>query len=251
MSISLDLNGGSSGVNSTTSYTEQASAGALFASATIASPGTGRTVHSISLQIAGVQSTESLSLSSVPSGLTYTWNQATGVLTLSSAGADPSDAIWQTALRNVVYSNTSDTPPVSRAITVTASDDQGSTGAATDTVNITAVNDAPVIDLNGALSGSSAILSYVENGPLAVIAPSAGVTDVELVGLQRWLAPCVVHPEWHQLRSTGDRHGRCRIPFRQHCSCERHVGRQCQVAPMAPISSLVSIAARPRRASLS
>ena len=101
------------------------------------------------------------------------------ILTISSAGADPSDAIWQSALRNVVYSNTSDTPPASRAITVTASDDQGSTGTATDTVNITAVNDAPVIDLNGAVSGTSATLSYVENGPLAAIAPSASVTDVD------------------------------------------------------------------------
>src|SRR5262249_32801826 len=120
-----------------------------------------------------------LSLSSVPAGLTFSWNQATGVLTVLSSGADPTDAIWQSALRNVVYVNSSDTPPASRSITVSASDDQGSLGTATAAVAITTINDAPTVDLNGAGTGTSTALTYTENAAPTAIAGLASISDVD------------------------------------------------------------------------
>ena len=41
------------------------------------------------------------------------------------------------------------------------------------------VNDAPVVDLNGAATGTSTTVSYTENDALSVIAPSAIVTDID------------------------------------------------------------------------
>ncbi|WP_294356828.1 VCBS domain-containing protein [uncultured Sphingomonas sp.] len=47
------------------------------------------------------------------------------------------------------------------------------------TITVTAVNDAPVVDLNGAGAGTSAALAYTENQVATAIAPGATVTDVD------------------------------------------------------------------------
>ncbi|BCH07959.1 hypothetical protein MesoLj131c_22170 [Mesorhizobium sp. 131-3-5] len=60
-------------------------------------------------------------------------------------------------------------------------DNQGGVSSSTGsiTINVTAVNDAPVVDLNGAASGTSASLNYSPGGAAAKIAPSATVTDID------------------------------------------------------------------------
>ncbi|MFZ9822510.1 MAG: tandem-95 repeat protein [Gemmataceae bacterium] len=74
-----------------------------------------------------------------------TYNSATGALTLTSTGATATLAQWQAALRSVTYTNTSDTPDTtSRIISFVVNDGTVNSTAATVTVNITAVNDAPV-----------------------------------------------------------------------------------------------------------
>ena len=45
------------------------------------------------------------------------------------------------------------------------------------TYNVTAVNDAPLVDLNGAGAGTGGALAYAENAPLTAIAPGAVVGD--------------------------------------------------------------------------
>ena len=47
------------------------------------------------------------------------------------------------------------------------------------TVNVTAVNDAPTLDLNGAGSGVNNIVSYVENDASTLLAPAAMLGDVD------------------------------------------------------------------------
>ena len=61
----------------------------------------------------------------------------------------------------------------------TVSDGTAVSNAATVTVNVAAINDAPVLDLNGAGAGLSGSLAYVENQGLAAIAPLATVSDVD------------------------------------------------------------------------
>lgn len=107
------------------------------------------------------------------------FSYSAGVLTLT--GTNASDATWQSILRHIVYNNTSDTPSeLARTVTVFAIDNNsGSSLTRTDTINVVQVNDAPVVDLNGATTGSTTV-NYTENDAPMVIAPSAIVTDIEL-----------------------------------------------------------------------
>ncbi|MDP1850469.1 MAG: Ig-like domain-containing protein, partial [Solirubrobacteraceae bacterium] len=84
-------------------------------------------------------------------GITGSYNDATGVMTLTGPA---SPASFQTALRAVTYENVSNDPnPPSRQLTFVASDGSLPSAPATRTINITAVNDAPVVT---ASAGSAA-----------------------------------------------------------------------------------------------
>ncbi|MFT3857957.1 MAG: cadherin domain-containing protein [Aquabacterium sp.] len=102
---------------------------------------------------------ESLAATTTGTNITASYNSATGVLSLT--GTDTA-ANYQTVLRTITYSNSSDNPTTtSRTITVVAADPYGGSGtAATCTMAITAVNDAPVITSNG--GGASASVSVAE-----------------------------------------------------------------------------------------
>ncbi len=85
--------------------------------------------------------------SSATSGnIAGSYNAGTGVLTLSSAGGTATLAQWQAALRSVAYRNSSDAPTTAaRTISFVVSDGSQNSNAATRTLNVQAVNDAPVI----------------------------------------------------------------------------------------------------------
>ena len=79
-------------------------------------------------------------------GITGNYNSGTGVLTLTGTSTV---ANYQTALRSVTYTNSSDNPTASRTITFTASDGISVPGSATRGIAITAVNDAPINTVPG------------------------------------------------------------------------------------------------------
>jgi hypothetical protein len=119
------------------------------------------------------------------------YDPATGVLSLSSSGASATLAQWQAALRAVTYVNTSDAPGVA-VRTVSFSIDDGSAGSAasTQSVTVTAVNDAPVVSASGgttsfaaaAVTVDSAVsVSDADNATLAAatVAISAGFQAAE------------------------------------------------------------------------
>ena len=58
-----------------------------------------------------------------------------------------------------------------------------STDSDTINVTVTAVNDAPAVDLNGAGGGTGVTLGYTENGAATAIAPAATVTDIDSTDL--------------------------------------------------------------------
>ncbi|WP_270090706.1 autotransporter-associated beta strand repeat-containing protein [Sphingobacterium sp. SYP-B4668] len=73
------------------------------------------------------------------------YNNATGVLTLSSVGSSATLAQWQAALRAVKYNNTSQNPSTAaRTMSFKVHDGGLESVAATKTVSVIAVNDAPV-----------------------------------------------------------------------------------------------------------
>ncbi|MFC3197672.1 Ig-like domain-containing protein [Parapedobacter deserti] len=76
------------------------------------------------------------------------YNAGIGSLTLTSAGATATLVQWQAALRAVAYSNTSATPnTAARTVSFTVSDGVDNSAPATRTVNVVAVNTAPVVTL--------------------------------------------------------------------------------------------------------
>ncbi|HIK14585.1 MAG TPA: tandem-95 repeat protein, partial [Leptolyngbyaceae cyanobacterium M33_DOE_097] len=81
----------------------------------------------------------------LPTGITGAFNPANGTFVLTGTNANP--ALFQTALRQVTYRNTSENPStVSRLLTVTVNDGGAisNTVSASRTLSVVAVNDAPV-----------------------------------------------------------------------------------------------------------
>ncbi|WP_211346573.1 beta strand repeat-containing protein, partial [Panacagrimonas perspica] len=114
-------------------------------------------------------------------GITGNYVAATGVLTLTGPATT---ANYLTALQSITFSSTSDDPTVNgtatgRTISWTVTDaNSDAAGAATSTtqtstINVTAVNDAPVL---GGLGGS---VGYTENAAGVVIDNSITLTDAD------------------------------------------------------------------------
>lgn len=96
-----------------------------------------------------------------------------GVLTLTSSGGTATLAEWQAALRAVTYSNTSDNPDTTaRSVDFTVTDGTDSSNTLTNTINITATNDAPVLTTAGNIN-------YAENDPATAIDTGITVSDAD------------------------------------------------------------------------
>lgn len=73
------------------------------------------------------------------------YNAATGVLSLSSAGGTATAAQWQAALRSVTYSNSSEAPnTATRAISITVNDGSTDSNTVVRSVAVSSTNDTPV-----------------------------------------------------------------------------------------------------------
>ena len=93
-------------------------------------------------------------------GITGSYNSTTGVLSLTGAATV---ANYQTALRSITYTNSSDNPnTTTRTIGFSVNDGAATSNFPTRNVTITAVNDAPVI------TTTNAALSYIQNGITAI-----------------------------------------------------------------------------------
>ena len=231
MAIStLDLNGNTTGTDATTTFNEQ-NAIQLFSNATIASTGgTAGRVDSITLTLQGATATENLALDatglSTATANGVSFNYSAGVLTLT--GTNTSDAAWQSILRHIVYNNTNDTPNgPTRTVMVSAIDNNsGSSLTRTDTINVIPVNDAPVVDLNGAATGTSTTVNYTENDALSVIAPSAIVTDIDSTDFNGGSLRVAIYSKRHECRSIVDQGRRNCFDVGKYRQRQRHGNRQ-------------------------
>ena len=212
MSIArLDLNGFPLpiGTSFTTSFTEQTSV-LLFPSALVAStysailPAAGCDRVTIS----GLQADDTLSLNATAqaaataAGITLV-DSGGGIWTLQRGATAVADAVWTTILQGLQYNNTSDTP-TGRTLTVTAFDDYSlavvPSMQATDTISVTAVNDAPVTDLNGAPAGTDNTADFTEQTAV-LIAPSATILDVDSANLTSLTATLTARPDGDAVES--------------------------------------------------
>ncbi|MBF0151854.1 MAG: DUF4347 domain-containing protein, partial [Magnetococcales bacterium] len=113
------------------------------------------------------------------SGITGSWDSATGTMTLTGSATK---AQYQTALRSVSYQNTNTARPsvANRTVTFTITDgnSDGSGGgalnaSATRTIAITAINDAPILSTTGAA------LSVTEGDAPTAMDPGLTLSDID------------------------------------------------------------------------
>ncbi|MHC1945960.1 cadherin domain-containing protein [Bradyrhizobium sp. UFLA06-06] len=103
-------------------------------------------------------------------GITGSFNAATGTLTLTGSS---SVANYQAALASVTYINTSDNPSgLARTVTITTNDGTLDSSPVTDTINVTPVNDPPVVT-------AGHTLNYTENQAATAFDPAIIVSDVD------------------------------------------------------------------------
>ncbi|MGI4937387.1 MAG: beta strand repeat-containing protein [Janthinobacterium lividum] len=96
--------------------------------------------------------------------ITHTYDPATGIMLLSSAGATATTAEWQAALRSVAYSSTSNNPGTNdRTIGFAVTDGSLQSAVASKVIAVTGIDEAPVVNT------STGTTAYAENGaPLAI-----------------------------------------------------------------------------------
>lgn len=124
----------------------------------------------------GLQSTEDLlQLQGSFGNIQASYDVNTGTLTLTSANATATLALWQAALRAVQYSNISETPDASdRVIQFIIQDSAGASSAtATRTVTVAAVNDTPLVA--AALEDQS----VDQDSPFLFAVPASSFTDAD------------------------------------------------------------------------
>ncbi|MFN6448022.1 MAG: FG-GAP-like repeat-containing protein [Nostoc sp. DedSLP05] len=98
-----------------------------------------------------------------------------GVLTLTGSATV---AQYQTALRSITYQNTSDNPSTtSRTISFIVNDGSLNSTTTTRNINLTAVNDAPVV------TATNTPLAYTENDPAKAIDSGLTATDIDSTNL--------------------------------------------------------------------
>jgi lysophospholipase L1-like esterase len=178
----FDLDSTTSGSNGAASYSEGTAAVRLAQSATVSATGN---FNGQTLTISGLLAEDQIGFASgvTVSGSSILVSDITiGTFTGGTGGSNlvftfNSNATAgrvQTLIRNLTFLDNSEFPTVNQTLTF----DLAGT-VRTEAVTVTPVNDAPVIDLNGAASGTAVTLAYTENQPLKVIAPSATVGDID------------------------------------------------------------------------
>ena len=200
-----DLNAAGAGQDVTTAFTEQTpvliapvgtltdvdSANLTSLLVTLTARPDGNAVESLSLNAAATAA-------AAGAGLTVSYTAGTGVLSITGSATT---AVYQTILQGVLYNDTSDAPTTSnRSITVVANDGAVNSATQTVTITVTAVNDAPVADLNAAGAGQDVTTAFTEQTPV-LIAPVGTLTDVDSANLTSLLVTLTARPDGNAVES--------------------------------------------------
>lgn len=170
----VDLNGAAAGTNATATFTEDAGAVSLCPNATLTDDGSIITALLLSMTPHPEGMDEVLSAVAL-AGMAVTYNRGDGEMLINGTA---SAAVYQQVLRTLTYVNLSNTPtPTTRVVKVVAYDANTSSTPRTIQVSVVPVNDAPVVDLNGAAAGINRSLTFTEGGGAVSVAPAALVTD--------------------------------------------------------------------------
>jgi hypothetical protein len=110
-----------------------------------------------------------------------------GKITVTLTGEATLDQ-YKAMIESVMYKNTSDNPStIDRVITVQVNDGSAQhnlSNVATSIISVTAVNDAPVLDLNGPAGGTASTTSFTENGSALKVMPYMTINDPDSPNLK-------------------------------------------------------------------
>lgn len=177
----VDLNGPDTGIDFSTTFTEDAGAVAAVDSAELTVTDTDNTdLESATVTITNLAdgASEVLAVDTTGTSITANYDDTTGELSLT--GTDTL-ANYQQVLRTLTYDNSSQDPTAGdRVIEVVANDGSDDSTVATSTVTVVAENDAPEVDLNGADPDADFETTFAEGGgAVAIVDAGMTVTDVD------------------------------------------------------------------------
>ena len=157
----------------TVGYTEQGTAAAIAPTLTTTDPDNLNLNGAVVSISSGFFNGDMLNFTN-QNGITGSYNSATGVLTLIGA---VTIANYQTALRSITFSSSSHNPTnlgadTSRTISFVVNDGLLDSTTSTSTVNVTAVNDPPVVSASGTVA-------YTERGAATVLDAAITASDVD------------------------------------------------------------------------
>jgi VCBS repeat-containing protein len=108
------------------------------------------------------------------------YDAASGVMTLTSAGSTATLAQWQAALRAVRFNSTTDNPVAPRTVSYVLNDGTSDSNAITSTISFTAVNDAPVNTVPAAQSAGVGTVTAITGLSIADADANSGSMTVTL-----------------------------------------------------------------------
>ncbi|WPN98474.1 retention module-containing protein [Pseudomonas sp. MUP55] len=144
--------------------------------------------------LTNAQAGDALNLGNSVNGIVVSTNNQTGTITLTLSGS-ATLADYMQRIQNITFTNDSHDPSTTpRTITVTVTDGGNYSNVATTTVNVVAVNDAPVAT-GGAVTGTedtALALTWANFGVTDVDSPSTSlgvkITDLPVAGKLQYLA---------------------------------------------------------------
>ena len=158
-------------------YSEGQTATIITSTTTVADvDNTTLTGASVWISTAYVNTEDVLAFTNTPN-ITGTWNATTGILTLTGT---TTLANYQSAIRSITYQNTNNNNPstTTRTVSFQVNDGAALSNIATRNINVTPVNDAPVL-----ASMEAAALAYSEGQAATIITGLTTVTDVDNTNL--------------------------------------------------------------------
>jgi len=151
------------------------------------------TIQSASVQITGnYQSGQDVLSFAAANGISGSFDAPSGKLTLTHASGTKTFAEYETALRSVKYSNTSENPSAATRTVTFQANDGGSVNNLSNTamrdITVTPTNDAPLADdetftgTNSAVGNTALVVNDPSDGPPSVTGPKKSITGDILDG---------------------------------------------------------------------
>ncbi|WP_211251218.1 VCBS domain-containing protein [Deefgea rivuli] len=181
----LDLDASGAGTGFRNTYVENGTGVAIADVDSLITDVDSANLQTATITLSNTQVGDVLSFTGLPAGITGSSAIVGGNIVITLTG-NASKATYETALEAIRFSNTSDSPStVDRVINVVVNDGTANSNTAVSTISVTAVNDAPVLDLDASAAGTGFTTTYVENAAGVAIADvDSLITDVDSANLQ-------------------------------------------------------------------